>query len=100
MAVKKKLFLISIPFILAYLYFDSTRIPTVLNQVDTSNYLAREPKKSKIPVVLNQDQAINELDPDCQCRHVVPKGLMICSNMMTVVEFHGESHSNVDYTKA
>jgi len=75
MAVKKKLFLISIPFILAYLYFNSTRIPTLLNQVHTSNYLAREPKKSKIPVALNQDQAINELDPDCQCRHVVPKGV-------------------------
>ena len=78
MAVKKKLFLISIPFILAYLYFDST-----------INYLlARELKKPRIPVALNhdqeilplefiQDQEINELDPDCQCRLVVPKGLIL-----------------------
>ena len=35
------------------------------------------PVSIALPVTLNQEQKINELDPDCQCRLVMPKGLKL-----------------------
>ena len=35
------------------------------------------PVSIALPVTLNQEQKINELDPDCQCRLVLPKGLKL-----------------------
>ena len=35
------------------------------------------PVSIALPVTLHQEQKINELDPDCQCRLVLPKGLKL-----------------------
>ena len=76
MAVKKKLllFLMITPCILVYCYFEAKLLalkPTTESNTDAVEVVPPTKKFMSLP------QEINELDPDCQCRHVVPKGLTL-----------------------
>ena len=67
------------PCILVYCYFEAKLLalkPTTETNTDAVEVEVVPPTKKFMSLPQEQEE-INELDPDCQCRHVVPKGLTL-----------------------
>ena len=87
MAVKKKLFLFLmitpciLVFVCLFVYLEAKQLALKPSETNTDPVY----ESTKRSMTLPQEQEINELDPDCQCRHVVPKGLTLLLECTTFI---------------